>query len=583
VTAGDAGRNAGGTDILQETEDVTGAFPRLSHAQIELLSANGERRRTQAGDVLFREGDRAYPFIVILAGMAAIYEGYGGPAERRIGVHGPGRFLGELNLLTGQASFLTAVVVEPGEILVVPAERLRQLVAQDSALGDLILRAFLLRRNVLIGLGTGFRIVGSRYDPDTRRLREFAARNRMPHHWIDLEEDAEAEALLRELGISPVETPVVIWGGRQVLRNPSNVELAQLFGLPVPKEKDEVCDLIVVGAGPAGLAASVYGASEGLDTITLDAIATGGQAGTSSRIENYLGFPAGISGGELADRAVIQAEKFGAQLSMPAEATGLEQEDGHYVVRLGDGKAFRGRTIVIASGVHYRKLPVPRLEEFEGTSVYYAATLMEAQLCRGDPVVVVGGGNSAGQATLFLAQHTPRVRLVVREEELTENMSRYLADRIERAPNVEVLLHTEVCELIGDRALEAVVVEDRHTGERRELEARALFVFIGAEPHTGWLADKVTLDSGGYIRTGAEAVSDADRPEGERRPMMLETNLPGIFAAGDVRSGSIKRVASAVGEGSMAVRMVHEHLEGRQRSPSEAALPGRYTVQVAQT
>ncbi|MEA2284879.1 MAG: thioredoxin reductase, partial [Solirubrobacteraceae bacterium] len=302
-------------DQLVETEDRTGAFPRLNPGQIEALARYGERRPTQAGEVLFREGDREYDLHVILGGKVAIVEGYGSPRERLIGVHGAGRFLGELNLLTGQASFLTAVVVEPGEVLVVPVERLRELVTQDSALGDLILRAFLLRRYVLIGLGTGFRIVGSRYNPDTRRLREFAARNRLPHHWIDLEEDPEAEALLRELGVSPDETPVVIHGGREVLRNPSTMELARLFGLPVPEPTDTVCDLVVVGAGPAGLAAAVYGASEGLDTVALDAIATGGQAGTSSRIENYLGFPAGISGGELAERAVLQAEKFGAEFA----------------------------------------------------------------------------------------------------------------------------------------------------------------------------------------------------------------------------------------------------------------------------
>ncbi|MEA2247235.1 MAG: thioredoxin reductase [Solirubrobacteraceae bacterium] len=558
---------------LAETEDRTGAFPRLNPGQIEALSRYGERRRTQAGEVLFREGDREYDFHVILEGKVAIVEGHGSPRERLIGVHGAGRFLGELNLLTGQASFLTAVVVESGEVLVVPVERLRELVTQDSALGDLILRAFLLRRYVLIGLGAGFRIVGSRYHPDTRRLREFAARNRLPHHWIDLEEDSDAEALLRELGVSPQETPVVIHGGREVLRNPSNVELARLFGLPVPEPKEGVSDLVVVGAGPAGLAASVYGASEGLQTIALDAVATGGQAGTSSRIENYLGFPAGISGGELAERAVLQAEKFGADFAVPAEATSLERHDDHYAVGLSDGNVLRGRTLVIATGVRYRRLPVDRLDEFEGSSVYYAATLMEAQVCRGDPVVVVGGGNSAGQAALFLAGYADRVRLVVREHELTENMSRYLVDRIVQTPGVEVLCHTEARELVGqDGALEAVIVEDIDTGERREIEARALFVFIGADPRTRWLGEQIALDSGGYIVTGEAACDDDEvlRDNDGHQPLMLETSVPGIFAAGDVRSGSIKRVASAVGEGAMAVRMVHERLGDHRRA--EAAI-----------
>jgi thioredoxin reductase (NADPH) len=545
---------------LSETDDTSGAFPRLTEGQIAALAAHGRRRSTTAGEVLFREGDRAYDFFVVLEGMVAIVEDFGGH-ERVIGRHGKGRFLGELNLLTGQASFLTAVVRDPGEVLQVPVEALRRLVTQDSGLGDLILRAFLLRRYVLIGLGAGFRIIGSRYAPDTRRLRDFAARNRLPHHWIDLEEDEHAESLLRELGVSPDETPVVIWAGRQLLRNPSNAELARLFGLPSPRAKDGLCDLVVVGAGPAGLAASVYGASEGLDTMAVDAVATGGQAGTSSRIENYLGFPAGISGAELADRAVVQAEKFGADLAVPGEATSLERHDDHYAIGLADGNVVRGRAIVIATGVRYRKLPVPGMEQFEGTSVYYAATLMEAQVCVNDPVVVVGGGNSAGQATLFLTGYAQRVRLVVREAELTENMSRYLADRIEQNPNVEVLLHTEVRELRGHgAALEAVVVEDDETHERRTVEAKALFVFIGAEPHTRWLSDQVALDAGGYIRTGPAAVQHRD--DGWQ-PLMLETSMPGIFAAGDVRSGSIKRVASAVGEGSIAVRLVHDRLGER--------------------
>jgi thioredoxin reductase (NADPH) len=552
---------------LVETEDTSGAFPRLDDGQISALEAQGERRRTERGDVLFREGDPQYDFFVVLAGKVAIVEGYGSGHERTIGVHGERRFLGEMNLLTGQAAFLTAVVVEPGEVLGVPPDRLRALVTQDMTLGDLILRAFLLRRSVLIGLGAGFRIIGSRYSPDTRRIREFAARNRLPHHWIDLENDGDAEALVRELGVSPEETPVVIWRGREVLRNPSNAELAQLFGLPRPRARNAVRDLIVVGSGPAGLAAAVYAASEGLDTVAMDALATGGQAGTSSRIENYLGFPAGISGAELADRAVLQAAKFGAQLTIPARATWLEPRQDHYGIGVEDGDELRGRAVVIATGVQYRKLPVPRLEQLEGSSVYYAATPMEGQLCRGDPVAVVGGGNSAGQAALFLTGFAEVVRLVVREDELTENMSRYLADRIERAPGIELHLHAEVRELCGDDTLEAIVVHDTHTGESRRLPARALFVFIGAQPHTEWLGDRVQLDAGGYILTGPDACDDAtlDGDGDTPAPLMLETSLPGVFAAGDVRSGSIKRVASAVGEGAIAIRMVHERIGDRRR------------------
>jgi len=320
-------------------------------------------------------------------------------------------------------------------------------------------------------------------------------------------------------------------------------------------------ETIVVGAGPAGLAAAVYGASEGLDTVAVDALATGGQAGTSSRIENYLGFPAGVSGAELTDRAVLQAEKFGAELTVPARATSLERRADHYAIGLEDGQELRARAIVIATGVQYRRLPVPRLEEFEGTSVYYAATLMEAQLCRGDPIAVVGGGNSAGQAALFLTGYASHVDLIVREPVLTENMSRYLADRIERKPDIAVHLHSEVRELCGQDALEALLVEDNQNGNRERIDAHALFVFIGAAPHTQWLGQNMTLDSGGYILTGPDACN-GDMSD-DRVPLMLETSLPAVFAAGDVRSGSIKRVASAVGEGSIAIRMVHERVGDR--------------------
>jgi thioredoxin reductase (NADPH) len=534
-------------EVPGETPDVHGAFPRLTDGQIARLEPHGERRPTAPGQVLFQEGDAEYDFHVVLDGRVETRTGEG-REQRTVAVHGPGRFLGELNLLTGSPSFLTAVARDEGEVLVVPAARLRELVAQDSELGDLVLRAYVARRALLIGLGAGIRIVGSRFSADARRLRELAARNRVPHRWIDVEEDPQAEELLQRIGLRPEETPVVIWRDL-VLRNPSNSELARALGQPLPVSGDSVFDLLVVGAGPAGLAASVYGASEGLSTLALEGVAAGGQAGTSSRIENYLGFPSGISGAELADRALLQAEKFGASVSVPAEAAGfLPSVDGHFAVELDDGARVEARTVVIATGARYRKLPVPDLERFESTSVFYAATLVEAQLCVGDPVVVVGGGNSGGQATLFLAGHAARVTLVVREDELSENMSRYLADRIERSPDVDVRVHTEVRELVGDRALEAIVVEDAHASERERLEALALFVFIGATPHTGWLGGQLELDDGGYIRTGGDG------------RLLLETSLHGVFAAGDVRSGSIKRVASAVGDGAMAVRLIHQHL-----------------------
>jgi thioredoxin reductase (NADPH) len=532
----------------EETPDLHGAFPRLSDEQIKRLSLDGERRPTEPGQVLFQEGDDEYDFHVVLDGHVGTQAGEG-PEARMVAVHGPGRFLGELNLLTGGPSFLTATALEAGEVLVVPAARLRQLVAEDSELGDLVLRAYLARRNILIGLGAGVRIIGSRFSADTRRLRELAARNRLPHRWMDLEEDPQAETLLRQIGIRPDETPVVIWRDL-VLRNPSNSDLARALGQPLPVSDVTLFDLLVIGGGPAGLAASVYGASEGLSTLMLEGVAPGGQAGSSSRIENYLGFPSGISGAELAERALLQAEKFGANVTVPAEAAAFEVEgEGRYAIEVDDGSRVAGRAVVIATGSRYRKLQVAGLEDFEGTSVFYAATVVEAMFCVDDPVIVVGGGNSGGQATIFLADHAARVTLVVREDELTENMSRYLADRIERAPSVDVRLHTELRELVGGHRLEGAVVEDTHTGERAKLPALALFVFIGAAPHSAWLGDQVELDDGGYVRTGRDG------------SLLLETNLPGVFAAGDVRSGSIKRVASAVGEGAMAVRLVHERLK----------------------
>jgi thioredoxin reductase (NADPH) len=539
---------------LRETPDRDGAFPRLAPEQIELLGADGTRHPTSAGDVLYRQGDPYEHFFIVLEGLVATVDG-DEHSSRTIAVHGPGRFLGELSLLSGQAAFSTAVVREPGEVMAVPVSRMRALVAQNRGLGDLILRAYLLRREHLIGAGAGLKIVGSRHSPDTARLREFAARNRLPHRWIDLDSDAEADALLRGLDVAPHETPVVIWGAREVLRNPTNAELAQMVGMRAPRQERGECHVIVVGAGPAGLAASVYAASEGLSTVTIDSEATGGQAGRSARIENYLGFPSGISGGELAERAVLQAEKFGARIVVPAAAVGFEHENGHHVVHLDDGSTLTARTVLIATGVRYRRIEVPGLDRLEPACVFYAATPSEARICLAKPVAVVGGGNSAGQAAMFLSEHAAAVYLIARERDLSEYMSRYLVDRIERAPRVRTLLHTEVRELVGDDTLEAAVVEDLDTGERRRLELAELFVFCGALPYTGWLAGEVALDDGGYVLTGAAADGGNGSP-----PLPLETSRRGVFAAGDVRSGAIRRVASAVGEGGMAVRLAHERL-----------------------
>jgi thioredoxin reductase (NADPH) len=542
---------------ITETPDPQGAYPRLSDAQVAALTGQGDRRGTQPGEILFGEGERDCDFYVVLAGHVASVEGHGTHEERIISVHGRGRFLGELSLLAGQGSFYTAMALDAGEVLAVSAARLRGLIARDPAFGDLVLRAYLLRRSILIGLGVGLRVVGSRYSPDTRRVRDFAARNRIPVRWLDLETDPAAEAMLAQFGVAPDDTPVVIVYGRRLLRNPGNAELAAAVGLPAPSAQQAGCDMLVVGAGPAGLSAAVYAASEGMQVTALDGVATGGQAGTSSRIENYLGFPSGISGAELADRALLQAEKFGARFAVPAEAAAIAQDSGYYRVHLADGTSLTSTSVVIATGARYRRLDVPRLDYFEKMSVYYAASQAEALMCHGDPVAIIGGGNSAGQAAIFLSAHATRITLIVRERDLSEHMSRYLIEQVTRLPNVQVMVDSEVRELHGDKALEAITVVGSPTGTRRVLPARALFVFIGAVPCTDWLGGLVDLDDHGFVRTGAGALPAADGPDGTR-PLPLETNKPGVFAVGDVRSGSAKRVAAAVGEGAMAIRLAFE-------------------------
>jgi thioredoxin reductase (NADPH) len=546
---------------IDEPPDRHGAFPRLNDEQRARLRAAGEVRAVRSGEVLFRDGEAGYDFFVVESGVVAIVQGYG-QENRVVAVQGPHRFLGELNLLTGAPAYLTAVVRDPGEVIQMAAARLVELVSEDEELSNLILRAYLSRREILIDLETGVKLVGSRYSRDTRRLREFLARNRMPYQWMDLEDDEEADTLLQALGVEPAETPVVI-GGRGVLRNPSNAQLAAMLGFGSRGAPPAMCDLVIVGGGPAGLAAALYGASEGLDTQAIDAVAFGGQAGTSSRIENYLGFPTGISGSELAARAGLQARRLGARLVVPAEAMGLVREDAHYGVQLAGGEVVNGRTVIVATGAQYRRLDVPELDRYEGAGVYYAATQAEAQLCGGDPVLIVGGGNSAGQAAMFLSQHAASCRLLIRGSDLAKSMSRYLIDELERRPQIEVLTHREIVELKGEDALEAVIVTDTRTDERQELEAKALFVFIGASPHTDWLRDHVAMDEHCFLLTGGDVQGEHLAQHGEERPFFLETSQPGIFAVGDVHSGSIKRVASAVGEGSMAVRLVHQRLAAR--------------------
>ncbi len=537
-----------------ETPDVSGAYPRLTDEQLMTLSRYGERRSVPRGTVLFCEGDQDCGFFVVLDGKVAVVQETAAD-PRLIAVHGPGRFLGDLALLTGQTVLVTAVAAIDTDVVEIPVGRLKELLAADQTLGDLILRAFVLRRSLQANIGAGLRIIGSKFDPDVRRLRDFASRNRIPHLWVDLEEDAQAENLLRSLGITAAETPVVVWKGQRILPNPSNIELADLIGLRAAPTR-AAYDLVVVGAGPGGLAAAVYAASEGLSTVVLDAVATGGQAATTSQIENYLGFPAGITGGELADRAVVQARKFGAVFTIPGEATSLTQSDGYHLVGLAEGDALIAHAVLLATGVHYRRLDIPGTDRLEGSSVYYAATEFEGRLCRQDPVTVVGGGNSAGQAACFLARQSPAVNLVIRHDDLGRDMSRYLADRVEQSPRIKVWRNSEVCELIGDEALDEVLLHNLHTGEKQRVATKALFVLIGSAPHTSWLQGEIPLDAKGFVLTG---------PAADCHDGMFETRRQGVFAVGDVRSGSVKRVASAVGEGAVTVRQVHEFLEAAGR------------------
>jgi thioredoxin reductase (NADPH) len=542
------------------------ASPRLREDQIEVLMRYGETRKTVAGQVLSRAGDASYDFIVVLEGALEVVDDFAGEA-RTLVIQRAGGFVGELNMLTGQARHVSVMAREGGEVLAIPPERLKEVVTEESNLSDILLKALLARRSwEMRNGGTGLRLVGSRRSRDAGRLREFAARNRLPHVWIELEDDPNAEALLERFGAKPSETPVAIWQGKDVLKNPTNAELAQAIGLTVDAPRKQTYDLIVIGTGPAGLGAAVYGASEGLSTLALESIALGGQAGTSSRIENYLGFPVGLSGFELASRALVQADKFGARTAVPWEAVGLRRgEDGHYYIQLSEGGEVAARSVIAASGARYRRLEVPGLERFEGVSVHYAATEVEAQRCEGEDVAVVGGGNSAGQAALYLAGRTRRVYLLIRGAALNKSMSRYLVKRVTETENVELLAHTEVRELTGEDRLEGIVVEDSRSGACRTLGARALFVFIGAEANTGWLRGAVELDERGFVLTGGaldRSVLDGNLWRNlSREPYPLETSLPGVFAAGDVRTGSIKRVASAVGEGSMAVKLVHQYLE----------------------
>jgi thioredoxin reductase (NADPH) len=536
------------------------AFPTLDAPEIAVFERLGTRRAMVEGEYLFREGDVTYDFYVILSGAVEIVVNADGD-ERVITRHGAGRFLGELSLLTGQRAYLSARVVESGEVIRVPRETLKQVIASKPGLSDTILAAFIARRSRLLdAAATAIRVVGSRFSPESLRLREFLARNRIPHEWVDADREAGVDGLLREVGVAPGELPVVIASGT-VLRRTTPGELAAYLGLTVDSVPDRCFDLVIVGAGPAGLAAAVYGASEGLRTLVVEMVGVGGQAGSSSRIENYLGFPTGISGGELTQRAVVQAEKFGALVSSPCTAEALTETGGHLTVRLSDGTDVAGRAVIVASGARYRRLEVEHLEDFEGNGVYYAATEMEARICASLPVLVVGGGNSAGQAALFLAEAGSPVTIVIRGADLNANMSRYLVERIQADTRIHVQTNARVSGVDGERSLASVRITTAD-GDTT-LPCAALFSFIGADPAASWLSECAALDDRGFVLTDQslreEHLGDRWAVLG-RPPLSFETSHPGLFAAGDVRSGSTKRVAAAVGEGSASVRSVHEHL-----------------------
>jgi thioredoxin reductase (NADPH) len=540
------------------------AFPTLDDAQVATLAKFGTRRVLRDGEHLFKAGDREYKFFVVEHGAVEIVEHSSGETKR-VTLHERHAFGGDVSLVTGRPALISAIARGDTEIFEISRGDIRRIMAERPALGDVLLRAFIARRELLVASDfQGLRVLGASSSRDTFRIRDFLAKNQVPFTWIDMDRDPQVGALLQSFGLSEADTPVVVFGSEPLLKNPSTRALAELVGVRRPLTQ-RVYDLVIVGGGPAGLAAAVYGSSEGLATAVIDAIAPGGQAGTSSKIENYLGFPTGISGAELATRAILQAQKFGAQFSSPSSVARLAFENDHAVLWLDDGQHVSTRCVLIATGAEYRKLDVPMREQFEGLGIYYAATPTELQLCRGSEVIVVGGGNSAGQAVMFLSEQTPRVFLLLRGGDLRKSMSSYLADRIEGADNIEVLSNAEITRMLGDQRLEAVEIKNTRSGETRTVQTPAVFTFIGAIPCTHWLPPEIETDSKGFVKTG-RLVSSSPYWTADREPFFLETSRPGIFAAGDVRLGSTKRVASAVGEGAMAVQFAHEYL-GLQLTP----------------
>lgn len=551
------------TQITPLSADIRGeAFPVLTAEQINRIRPLSRVRKVKAGEIVFEPGDLDISFFVLLSGSMEIVQP-GIQGERLIVNHDAGEFTGEITMISGRRGLVRGRVTAAGEFLEMSSAQLRTLVARDAELSELFMRAFILRRVTLINRGQGNVILmGSRHSAKTLRLREFLTRNGHPFTYVDLDTDNSSQQMLDHFQVTTEEIPVVVCNNRTVLRSPSIQELARCLGLNAHITASEVRDLVIVGAGPAGLAAAVYGASEGLDVLVIEAESPGGQAGSSSRIENYLGFPLGISGQELAGRAAAQAQKFGAKVLIANNVTKLNCDRSPYELIVDCGQVIRSRTVVIASGAQYKKPKLENLTKFEGQGVYYGATYIEAQLCGKEDAIVVGGGNSAGQAAVYLSQTASKVHMLVRSGQLSDTMSRYLIQRIEENPVIELHYYTEIVGLDGDTQLECVTWRDKNTGETSTHDIRYVFIMAGGSPRTDWLKGCVAMDNKGFILTGRDldpVLQDYHWPL-PRVPQMLETSLPGVFAVGDVRAGNVKRVASAVGEGSIAISLVHRVL-----------------------
>jgi thioredoxin reductase (NADPH) len=542
---------------------VEQVFPKLTTAQIRRVGAHGQIRMIERGEVLYEQGRSAAPFFVVVSGELEVVRPLF-PAETLVTVYEPGQFTGEVGTLSGRRTLFLVRASKPSEVIELDRQHMMTLIQTDAELGDILMRAFILRRVELITAGVGDSVlIGSIHSPGTLRIKEFLMRNGQPYSYIDLERDPDVQQLLDSFHIAASEIPVLICRGQLVLRNPSNQQIADCLGFNESVDQTHVRDLVIIGAGPSGLAAAVYGASEGLDVLVLETSSPGGQAGSSSRIENYLGFPTGISGGELAARAYNQAQKFGAEVLI-GRGIQLVCDRKPYIIEVENGARIPARTIVVATGAEYRRPPCKNLLRFEGAGVYYAATFVEAQLCAGEEVIVIGGGNSAGQAAVFLAQMTKHVHVLVRSSSLAESMSRYLIRRIEVSPNITLRTHTEIVALEGGDHLESVRWRNSKTDQTEHHKIYRVFIMTGADPNTSWLNGCIALDAKGFIKTGPDLSPEnlkAARWPLARPPYLLETSLPGVFAVGDVRGGSIKRVASAVGEGSIAISFIHKVLQ----------------------